>query len=140
MEAKLKQWYNNHTCVNANSRQVLNLNQGKRSKRPAAFQTFSSLYYDGEKKDTILPKEEKRFHDIVEEEWSSHCKENKLYDAKGRPAKMPVSFLNKIAKSVFENQPSEIQEEVANHPLQHPATKKDDEGEGEENADLTAAR
>ncbi|KAF9491482.1 hypothetical protein BDN71DRAFT_1433920 [Pleurotus eryngii] len=87
----------------------------------------------------ILSKEEKFFHNIIKEEWFSHCKENKLYGAKGCPTKMPVFFLNKIAKSVFKNQLSKIQEEIVNHLLQHPVTKKDDEGEDEENADLTAA-
>lgn len=138
LRQKVKQWFNNHARVTANTRQVLNLNQGKRTKRPATFQAFSSLYYDGPNKKIILPKENKCFRDIVEGAWLGHCKEKDLYDAKGRPAKMPVSFLNPIAKTVYDNQPPELKEEIEEYRNQQVASKSE-EGE-EESTELMTAR
>ncbi|KAF9501461.1 hypothetical protein BDN71DRAFT_1585171, partial [Pleurotus eryngii] len=98
VEKKLKAWYNNNAHVTASARQVLNLNKpAKRTRRPAAAQTFCKVYWSKPLPDGT---KSKKFNPQID------------------VPRVAVNFINKVARRIFLKQLPPIHEKIEQHPNQ----------------------
>ncbi|KAF9488367.1 hypothetical protein BDN71DRAFT_1513096 [Pleurotus eryngii] len=133
VKLKLKSWYNNNTRVTANACQVLNLNQPvKRTQRPALSQTFCTVWWSKKLPDgTIL-------RDVIEKEWPEEWKTRPDYTPEAKVPRVPVTFINKVAKRIFKLQSPAIQEDIVDrHERLKAATEESDDEDEDEDEDVT---